>query len=208
MDPITLIFAAVAAFFMFRLVSVLGTRTGAERRPDLEAADRAGERTVGADRSEPSSQAVAGDFPGAEELAAVAPDFDPADFLAGAKAAYDMVVTAIAEGEIARVEPYLSDSVAASFRSFIEARAARGETARVDIVGVEDASIVEAGVRDGRARIAVAFKSDQVRVTRNAEGEVVAGDPARIDAVRDRWTFERDLGSRDPNWTLVATGGG
>ena len=31
------------------------------------------------------------------------------------------------------------------------------------------------------------------------------GDAKRINEVTDIWTFARDLGSRDPNWKLVAT---
>ena len=53
----------------------------------------------------------------------------------------------------------------------------------------------------------VEFTSNQVRVTRDAEGEVVEGDPNRIDLVKDRWTFARKLASNDPNWVLVGTGG-
>jgi predicted lipid-binding transport protein (Tim44 family) len=51
------------------------------------------------------------------------------------------------------------------------------------------------------------FASNQVRVSRDKDGNVVEGDPSRIDLVRDRWTFSRKTASSDPNWVLVATGG-
>jgi predicted lipid-binding transport protein (Tim44 family) len=44
-----------------------------------------------------------------------------------------------------------------------------------------------------------------ITVTRNAAGDVVNGDPNKIREVTDVWTFERDVQSKDPNWTLVAT---
>jgi predicted lipid-binding transport protein (Tim44 family) len=44
-------------------------------------------------------------------------------------------------------------------------------------------------------------------VVRNAEGEVIEGDPSEIKRQRDVWTFARKMGSDDPNWTLVATDG-
>jgi predicted lipid-binding transport protein (Tim44 family) len=56
-----------------------------------------------------------------------------------------------------------------------------------------------------RARLTVRFESDQINVTRNTAGDVVDGDPSRIDQVVDLWTFERDTRSRDPNWQLVET---
>jgi predicted lipid-binding transport protein (Tim44 family) len=43
-------------------------------------------------------------------------------------------------------------------------------------------------------------------VTRDAEGEVVDGGPGGVASVTDIWTFARNTRSRDPNWTLVATG--
>ena len=57
------------------------------------------------------------------------------------------------------------------------------------------------------AEIAVQFRSDQIKLTRNKDGAVIEGDPSTVQSVTDRWTFERDLGSRNPNWVLVATHG-
>ena len=61
-------------------------------------------------------------------------------------------------------------------------------------------------MRSHAARVTVDFTSEQVRFSKNKEGAVVDGDPSRVDNVRDRWTFERDVSSDDPNWRLVATG--
>ena len=46
------------------------------------------------------------------------------------------------------------------------------------------------------------------RATLNKAGEVIEGDPKQVREVTDVWTFERDTGSRDPNWKLVATQSG
>ncbi|MEL6363494.1 MAG: Tim44/TimA family putative adaptor protein [Pseudomonadota bacterium] len=209
MDPITIIFALVAAFFMFRLVSVLGTRTGHERRPDLKTIE--GGRAEAAEERRPEDappSAPAPSFPGSDAVLAADPDFDPETFLAGARGAYEMIVTATARGDLSPVRQFIAPKVLEAFEAYIAQRAERGETAEVQIIGLEDAKIDQGGVKDGAVRIAVAFRSDQTRVTRNAAGEVVAGDPSRVDLVKDRWTFERDAKSRDPNWTLVATGAG
>jgi predicted lipid-binding transport protein (Tim44 family) len=44
-------------------------------------------------------------------------------------------------------------------------------------------------------------------VVRDAEGTIVEGNPNEIKKQRDVWTFAREMGSDDPNWKLVATGG-
>ncbi len=209
MDPITIIFALIAAFFMFRLVSVLGTRTGHERRPDFEPSEPA-RHDAPTDNEPVPLRPVTTDagFPGAEAVLSADPDFDADTFLNGARGAYEMIVTAIARGDLSSVRAFIAPKVLEAFEAYISAREGRGETSEVQIIGVDGAKIDQGGVRDGVVRIAVAFRSDQTRVTRNASGEVISGDPARVDLVRDRWTFERDARSDDPNWTLVATGAG
>jgi predicted lipid-binding transport protein (Tim44 family) len=94
-----------------------------------------------------------------------------------------------------------------AFRGAIADREAKGLTADLKFVGIDSASIASSRV-EGDAMLAVTdFASNQVRVTRDKDGNVVEGDPSRIDLVRDRWTFSRKTASNDPNWVLVATGG-
>jgi predicted lipid-binding transport protein (Tim44 family) len=51
----------------------------------------------------------------------------------------------------------------------------------------------------------VRFEADIAAVTRNSEGQVVAGSLSDAVQTRDLWTFRRDLASRDPNWLLIET---
>ena len=57
------------------------------------------------------------------------------------------------------------------------------------------------------AQITIRFVGELTSVVRNAEGEIVEGDPNAIKRQRDIWTFAREMGSDNPNWVLVATGG-
>ena len=54
----------------------------------------------------------------------------------------------------------------------------------------------------------VRFLSKLITATRDAAGTVVDGSPDAVVDVTDVWTFARTLGSRDPNWQLVATEAG
>ncbi|MEK0082711.1 Tim44/TimA family putative adaptor protein [Benzoatithermus flavus] len=220
-----LFFAMIAAFIAFRLRSVLGRKTGHERpRVDpisQRTAARAGEgrsapdnvvplpeRTPASPVEEPAPGSIASETVRAE-LAAIRradPSFDPQHFLQGAKAAFGMIVEAFAKGDKATLRPLLADEVFMQFAGAIDAREQAGRVLSTELVATRDVEIVAAVLVGTRARITVRFTSEQINVTRDAAGEIVEGDPRRIDTVVDVWTFERDVRSRDPNWQLVETG--
>jgi predicted lipid-binding transport protein (Tim44 family) len=212
MDPVVLFFAGVAAFVIFRLISVMGTRTGHEQQRDLEpaprpararAADKAAEDTPAPEETAPPKPVSTN----ARVLREADPAFDESEFLSGARGAYEMIVEAFASGDIKSIRPYLSESVYGAFKSAVVARDGAGHTADLKFVGIERASIVESAVEGDTMSAVVEFASNQVRVTRDKDGEIADGDPNRIDLVKDRWTFSRKRLSNDPNWALVATGG-
>ena len=208
MDLTILIFAAIAAFICYRLYTVLGTRGGHEPDEQEESplAPRRDEEAVPAYEEAPAPSA-APQPEWADPVREVKPDFDAASFLEGAKAAYEMIVEAFASDRLPEVKPYVDPGVYRAFDTALKSRREAGQTSELNFVGIDRADVVEATVDNGTIRIVVDFRSDQVRVLRNAAGEVVEGDPNRIDLVRDRWTFARSAKSRDPNWMLVATGG-
>ena len=215
MDPILLILAVVAAFVIFRLISVMGTRTGHEQRHDIDALQRAANGAANdehAERAPPETDSE--DAKVLEPVSANAaplreadPDFDEKTFLQGARGAYEMIVEAFASGDLRSIRPFLSDSVYDAFKSAVAIREENGHVSDLKFVGIDKASILRSGVDDGTVTATTEFVSNQVRVTRDKQGEVVDGDPNRIDLVKDLWTFSRKLTSRDPNWILVATGG-
>ena len=213
MDPVLLFFAGVAAFVIFRLISVMGTRTGHEQSHDLEALSRAAKKARASDAPQddaPEREEPAAPKPvstNARTLRDADPAFDEAAFLSGARDAYEMIVEAFASGDLKSIRPYLSDSVYGAFKGAVVDRDNAGHVSDLKFVGIERASIVESAVDDDVMSAVVEFSSNQVRVTRDKDGEVVDGDANRIDLVKDRWTFSRKRGSGDPNWMLVATGG-
>ncbi len=213
MDPVLLFFAGVAAFVIFRLISVMGTRTGHEQSHDLEAVQRASRaRSADAQADEaPEKNEPAPPKPvstNARVLREADPAFDEAEFLAGARGAYEMIVEAFASGDLKSIRPYLNDSVYSAFKGAVVDRDGAGQVVDLKFVGIDRAAIIESAVEDDSMSAVVEFMSNQVRVTRGKDGEIVDGDPNRIDLVRDRWTFSRKRASNDPNWMLVGTGGG
>ena len=206
------LFAVIAGFLILRLRSVLGRRTGNERRRDPfvpPKPDAAAEKVVTLPRGRPSVGPTAtatapAATPGAR-IAAADPRFDETAFLAGARSAFEIIVNAFAKGDTAALQPLLSEPVYASFAEAIRVRLAQRETFETNLVTIKAVELVNTEIEGDTALVTVKFISDQTNVTRAADGSVLDGDPDRVVEKTDLWTFSRPVRSRDPNWTLVAT---
>lgn len=220
----------VAAFLILQLRRVLGRRTGHEKPPpDIFSRNTADEEEKEGNviqlpegdyepinDVEPSADDAAKEesprrtddeevIAGLKEIQAANKNFDAADFLQGASAAFEMIIETFAVGDKSTLRPLLSDDVYDDFTSAIKAREDSGEILENSLVGLKKVEILEAGL-DGRiATLTVKFVSEQISVTCDAEGKVIDGDPEHIVQMIDIWTFSRNLRSRDPNWTLVET---
>ena len=232
-DIYTIIFLALAVFIFLRLRSVLGQRTGRERPPydPYSARDavrgatndnvvtlpgRSGAETAQkpSDPVEPAERwkgiAEAGSAVAAGLDAIVHDDktFDAKHFVAGARAAYEMIVLAYAEGDRRALKNLLSRDVYDGFEAAIRERESKGETVETRFVAIDKSDITGAELRVRTAHITIRFVSQLISVTRDKSGNVIEGSPDKVTDVTDVWTFARDLSSRDPNWKLVATEAG
>jgi predicted lipid-binding transport protein (Tim44 family) len=225
-DIYSIIFLVIAVVIFMRLGSVLGRRTGNEPSPfdprvkappagarndnvvALPARDRVAAPAAPAPDLEPLARYAPPGTPLHEQLVALTradPSFDPAHFLSGAKAAYEMIVTAFAEGDRATLKNLLASDVYDGFVAAIAEREGEGRKSELTFVGIEEAKITAAEI-DGRStRVSVRFVSQLISATRDKDGAVVEGDPTEVQTIRDSWTFAREINSRDPNWKLVAT---
>lgn len=142
---------------------------------------------------------------GLDAIAAQDRDFNIKHFIEGARAAYEMIVVAFAEGDRATLKDLLAKDVLDGFSAAISEREGRGEKMETRFVGIDKADITEALVKGRTAQITVRFLSQLISVTRDRGGQVIDGDAELVADVTDVWTFSRDLSARDPNWKLVAT---
>jgi predicted lipid-binding transport protein (Tim44 family) len=201
------LFAMVAGFILLRLRAVLGRRTGTEKPPPPPPARREDNVIALPDRgTRRDSEAPAEQMPGMAELRRADPKFDGDEFLGGARAAYEMIVTAYAAGDTEALKPLLSDAVYQGFAQAIEARKRANQTTKTTLVAMKEATLAAVAMVGRTAEVTVRFVAELINVTKDAEGRVVDGDPSAVTAVTDGWTFARDTGSRDPNWQLVRTG--
>ncbi|MFZ4808966.1 MAG: Tim44/TimA family putative adaptor protein [Hyphomicrobiaceae bacterium] len=235
LDLITLLALVVAVVAIIKLRSVLGKRTGDEegrlqqRARARETAERAAADKVvalprrGREEAPPAQPrqtptpadvearfkvAAAGDAAVEQGLLQVFradASFDPEHFVKGAKQAYEMIVTAFAEGNRKILKDLLNREVYEGFAAAIADRESRGEQIDQSFVGINRVEIVEAEMKQGRASLTLRFVSQLISATRDRGGQVISGDPQRITEVTDIWTFARDVNSRNPNWQLIAT---
>jgi predicted lipid-binding transport protein (Tim44 family) len=138
-------------------------------------------------------------------LLAADPSFDVARFLEGAQGAYRMILEAFWKGELDSVRGFLDPEIAGAFDEAIAERQAAGQRLDNRLIAIEQALIAAANTSGKVATITVRFEADIAAVTRDAEGNVLAGSLSDAVQTRDRWTFRRDLASSDPNWILVET---
>ena len=211
---VIVILALVALFIGLRLYSVLGERTGHEQQPILKPADSDAlvETRPAPPSAAPPTMQDSGDMaflpmagPGVRAILAADPTFDVARFLEGAKAAYRVVLEAFWKSDLAALRPHVDDHVYETFSGAMEQRQKDGLTLENRLVNIDQAVISEATIERSVAVVTVRFEADIAAVTRNAQGEVIAGSLSDAVQTRDLWTFRRDTNSRDPNWVLVET---
>lgn len=222
-----ILFAMIAAFLVLRLRSVLGRRDGhdgsghrdpfSQRQAPDEAEDNVIplpdnsrfdiEPAANEDEQE-SAEAVDPNDPlaqGIHDIRQADPSFAPEEFLSGAKVAFEMILGAFAEGDSKALKPLLNPDVYANFEQAIRNREDAGEELEYTLIGINSADAVEAYMENSYAHVTIKFVSEQVNALKDKDGNVIDGDPDRIIEVTDFWTFARNTGSSDPNWSLVAT---
>jgi predicted lipid-binding transport protein (Tim44 family) len=204
--------AMVALFVGLRLFAVLGQRTGHEQQPVTrpEAAKAAEPAAPLADASPERKEAAGlvyedGAAAGIRAIIAADPAFDVARFLDGAQSAYRMTLEAFWKADREELRYLASPDVYEEFEAAIREREAAGHRLDNRLIAIERAMIEEARLNGRVAEIEVRFDADIAAVTRDADGNVVAGTLTDAVETHDVWTFRRTLGSDDPNWLLVET---
>ncbi len=211
-----IILAVIAAFVLYRLRAVIGTRTGYEppstgvQGPAGAGPDNSGPIAEEPDEIEAGAIRSLDDDAKAAltEICRVEPDFSLEAFLQGARSAYEMVLMAYEEGDRAALSDLLTPDVLQAFESVIKSREADGLKVEARFIGVRDLGVETIRFDDDTAEadITLRFVGEMITAVRDAENRVVEGDPNEIRRQTDVWTFSRVMGSPNPNWLLSATG--
>ena len=212
---VIVILAMIAGFLALRLYSVLGKRTGHEQEPALRPAEERAK--VGGLQPRPMPEATGDSVrlaeglitptgePGVRALISADRSFDVPQFVEGAKSAYKMVLEAFWRGDRDELAWLCDADVLGSFEEAIAAREAEGHVLDNRLVRIEKAQIVDASVNGRIAEVSLRFEADIAAVTRDKDGNVIAGSLTDAVGTNDIWTFTSDIRSADPNWKLSET---
>lgn len=209
-----LVLAGIAVFLILRLKSVLGTREGFEQppvpqgsserrdRPELEVIEGGPDLDITDHVDEDSDSAKA-----FAEMKRLEPHFGVADFLQGARAAYEMIVMGYERGELSDIQPFLSEEIYESFVDGVAAREDEGLSIDAEFYGVREMKIINASLdpETNEAEISVRFVAELTSVVRDRGGDIIEGSETDVKRQKDSWSFSRVMGTDDVNWTLVST---
>lgn len=221
-----LIFAAIAAFLIYRLNSVLGTRSGSERqRPNPFTPEQQRVKTQETPNPAPAMAPAAPVMSpaaydaiidadanrdgrieqGIAEIRSADPYFEANTFVEGGRYAFEIIVTAYARGDLAAIKPLVSPKLYDDFVAGAKARDALGHKTELAIHRVKNARITDAHLGGAMSYVTVDFEVEETSVTKDSSGQVVDGNADSVFTVRDIWTFTRDTRTTDPNWILIET---
>lgn len=209
------VLALLAGFIAFKLYSVLGRRTGNERSredqlrmPDVRPKPAKDNVVPLPERPGPAIGTIGSPNALSRALLDVKlydRSFDTEHFLSGARAAYEMIVTAFARGERDTLRPLLSNEVFETFDQAIKAREAKKERVEFTFLSLKSARITAAELKGSVAEITVAFNSQVMLAGYDPGGALIEGDAKTPHDIVELWTFARETRSNNPNWTLVST---
>ena len=201
-----LIFAVIAILLVLRLRSVLGQRTGYEEPQDKQAKESFADKPnapIPFPKAADKSAKISGN--GLDVLRRADRQFNENEFIRGATAAFNMILTAFAEGDQAQLKRLLNYELLQSFMQTIHDRTAAKETLEITVNDIREVSILNVELVDSVASITVHFHTSQTRIARDEHGDVMDDSDTESRDFIDIWTFERDLTLSDPNWRLAET---
>ena len=218
LSPDIIFFVLVAAILILRLRSVLGRKTGNEKRPkDIFMYQ---DTTLGTDKKKilDGNQSIKSKFHNKlstekennalEKIYYIDKSFSPKKFLSGAKMAFKTIIQSYAKGEINKIKHLLSTNVFSIFSKEIKSRTRKKYILEHTLVSIKSADIENANFKSSIADIVVKFISEQVNLLKNEKGKILKGNDEYIENHTNYWTFSKDLKSSNPNWKLVVTKAG
>ena len=207
--------AGIAVFLILRLKNVLGTREGFEQppvpkpvndrlgRPDLEVIEGGPDLDITDHVDEDSDAAKA---LGRHETCLSHRLMSLISFRVPA-GAYEMIVMGYETGDLAKIQPFLTEEIYESFVDGVAAREDQGLTIEADFIGVRELKLVDATfdetTREGE--LSIRFVAELTSTVRDQGGDIVEGSPTEVKRQKDTWSFARTMGADDPNWLLVST---
>ena len=187
-----ILLAIIAGFIILRLRGILGRRTGHEKK---DFGDLFGKNVT---QSGSEKKVV-------NLSSSKLDDATKEQFIKGAKAAYEMIITSFAKGDKKTLKPLLNKEIYKNFSDEIDHRKKENLKSELTFVGVKSAEIKNFEKKDNNYTFTVNFVSEIITCKKDKNNKVVEGNPDIIKTVNDVWKFSKNMWSSNPNWYLVET---
>ena len=199
-----IIFAIIAIFLVYRLKSILGQNSdGNEQNNKIDVGKKDFTNVVklGNRQSDVNGKTTNKNFSIYNED----PTFNEKEFLKGAQNFFEMVINCFVKGDLKNIEKYIDNKLIKNFQLVIDERLQEEETLKINIIKMISIKIKDVKKLKNFLRISVLFESEQIKVLEDKKGKIIDGDQRKSILVKDLWTFEKEIQSKDVNWILVET---
>ncbi len=198
-----IILGLLAIFLGFRLKGLLGDRSGYSG--DVTDTDQIKSEDTNDTQNviKLNNKTINGE--GLNFLNKADPSFDEKEFLEGAKNAFQLIIKAFADSEIEKLKPLLDYDLLNSFTKSISEREARQERQFSDVISFKNFEIIKVNVDSNLASITLKIVSEQIKYLVDNKDVLLEGNKEQSETIKDKWVFERDISSTNPNWKLVET---
>ena len=196
-----IIFAIIAIFLVYRLKNILGQNSeGNEQNNQMDIGKKKFSNVVklgnlDIDKTKANKSSIS----------KIDPTFNEEEFLKGAQNFFQMVINSFVKGDLEDIVKYIDDKLVKSFKSVIDERLKEGESLKIEILKVKSIKIKDVKELKISLRLSVLFETEQIKVLKDKKGKIIDGDQKKSILVKDLWTFERKIQSKDLNWILVET---
>ena len=198
-----IIFAIIAIFLVYRLKSILGQNSdGNEQNNKVDIGEKnfnnvvkLGNKQSDINKAKTKKESIYKDDP----------TFNEKDFLKGAQKFFEIVIDCFVKGDLKNIEMYIDDQLIKNFQLVIDDRLQEEETLQIKIIKMISIQIKDVKKLKNFLRVSVLFESEQIKVLKDKKDKIIDGDQKKSILVRDLWTFEKKIQSKDLNWILVET---
>ena len=198
-----IILGLLAVFLGFRLKSLLGDRSGYSG--DVKNPNSVKQKEINKNQNviKLNNKPINGE--GIDLLIKADPNFNEKEFLEGAKNAFKIIIKAFSDSEIEKLKPLLDYDLLNSFTKSISEREARQEHQVSDFISFKNFEIIRVNISDNLASITLKIISEQIKYLVDKKDVLLEGSKDQTEIIKDKWVFERDISSKNPNWKLVET---
>tara|TARA_Y100000996_G_scaffold299824_1_gene237602 strand:+ start:1332 stop:1937 length:606 start_codon:yes stop_codon:yes gene_type:complete len=186
-----ILLAMIAGFIILRLRSILGRKTGHEEKV-YGSFDEKKFETFKPETVKPDTINDDGFSPQQKK-----------DFLKGAEAAYESIITAFAKGDNKLLKDLLSTNMATNFKKAIEQRNNQNIKSELTFIGMKESNLEKFEKIKDNFYASVKFVSEIISVKRDQDNKIIEGNPDKIKTVTDHWKFSKSVLSKSPNWYLT-----